>query len=122
MTETSELTGPLIKALNQTGGWAERMNSGIAKRGRYFIHLHGEGTADIMFYPRSTNRYLRSQNPTNWHIVPEAPVWIETKQPKGYTNKAQLDAQAAFKEKVEALGHRYIRTESIAACMEALGL
>ena len=108
MSETSEITGPLIKALNQTGGWAERMNSGKAKRGKYFIMLHGEGTADILFFPR-----LRSGAAT-------CPIWIETKQPKGHTNPEQVKAQAAFKEKVEALGHRYIRVVSVAEGLEAV--
>jgi hypothetical protein len=116
MGETQELTGPLIKDLNQTGGWAERMNSGIAKRGRYFIHLHGEGTADILFFPRALCWSGRGS------LKPAQPIWIETKQPKGHTNKAQVDAQAAFKDKVEALGHRYLRVTSIQECMEALGL
>lgn len=108
MSETSEITGPLIKALNQTGGWAERMNSGKAKRGKYFIIMHGEGTADIIFFPR-----------TSCTGEPKQPVWIETKQPKGHTNPDQVIAQAAFKEKVEALGHRYVRVITVAEGLEA---
>src|ERR1035437_5402033 len=125
MSETAELTTPLIKALNQTGGWAERMNSGIARKGRYTVHLHGKGTADILFFPRCVDQSAmpgRLGEPLKWKNVWTQPVWIETKQPKGTTAKDQIDAQAAFKEKVEDLGHRYLRVTSIAECFEALGL
>ena len=111
MSETKDLTTPLINALNQTGGWAERMNSGIARKGKYTVHLHGKGTADILFFPRP--------NPLNGVVKV---IWIETKQPKGSTHKEQVQAQANFKEKVESLGHYYLRVTSIQECMEALGL
>src|ERR1035437_666177 len=116
MSETAELTTPLIKALNQTGGWAERMNSGIARKGRYTVHLHGKGTADILFFP------LHPNQPRGLKGAYCRPVWIETKQPKGTTAKEQINAQAAFREKVENLGHRYIMVGSIAECFDALGL
>jgi hypothetical protein len=60
--------------------------------------------------------------PIKWEIEHLRPVWIETKQPKGSTHKEQVEAQDAFKEKVEALGHFYLRVTSIQECMEALGL
>ena len=108
MSETSEITGPLIEALNQTGGWAERMNCGKVKRGKHYIMLHGEGTADIQFFPRT--------NPLNGVVKV---VWIETKQPKGHTNPEQIEAQARFKAKVEALGHRYVRVTTVQEGLEA---
>ena len=107
MSETSEITGPLIAALNQTGGYAIRMNSGKIRAGKRWIILHEAGTADILFFPRN--------------IIPSAhrkPVWIETKQPKGHTNPEQVKAQADFKAKVEALGHRYIRVTSVKECLD----
>ena len=98
MSETSEITGPLIKALNQTGGYAIRMNSGKAKRGKYFIQLHEAGTADIMFFPR-----------TSCTGEPKQPVWIETK----IGEYGQTADQRIFQLKVESLGHRYILAKSI---------
>jgi len=101
MSETSEITGPLIKALNQTGGWAERMNCGKVKRGKHYIMLHGEGTADILFFPRHCHVRIAG--------LPGTPVWIETK-----TGKNGQDAdQRLFQLKVETLGHRYILATSV---------
>ena len=111
MSETSEITGPLIKALNQTGGWAERMNCGKVKRGKHYIMLHGEGTADILFFPRHCHVRIAG--------LPGTPVWIETKQPKGHTNPEQVEAQARFKAKVEELGHRYVRVTTVQEGLEA---
>jgi hypothetical protein len=109
MSETSEITGPLIKALNQTWGLAMRMNSGIAMRGKFRIRLHDKGTADILFFPRRGE-----------YILSARPVWIETKQPKGHTNPEQVKAQAEFRERVEALGHRYIRATTIEEGLQVL--
>jgi hypothetical protein len=100
--------------LNQSGGMALRMNSGTAKRGKYWIMLHEPGTADILFFPRSW-MFSVFNGPR-----PECPVWIETKQPKGHTNPEQVEAQAQFKATVEALGHRYIRATTIDEGLEAL--
>ena len=108
MSETSEITGPLIAALNQTGGYAIRMNSGKIRAGKRWIQLHEAGTADIEFFPR----------PRNFAEDAEPPVWIETKHPKGRTNPEQVKAQADFKAKVEALGHRYIRVTSVKECLD----
>jgi hypothetical protein len=103
MSETSEITRPLIDALNQTGGMALRMNSGKVKVARGFVQLHEEGTADILFFPRRI-----------WTgTTTLAPVWIETKDPKGKTAKKRVEKQAAFKAKVEALGHRYFMATSV---------
>ena len=102
MSETSEITRPLIDALNQTGGMAERMNSGLARKGRYTIHLHGKGTADILFFPRQDENQHYYNNPAR-------PCWIETKIGK-YGQNAD---QRLFQLKVEELGHRYILATSV---------
>ena len=115
MSEHNELTRPLIDALNQTGGMALRMNSGKVKVARGFVQLHEEGTWDILFFPRALCWSGRGS------LKPAQPIWIETKQPKGHTNKAQVDAQAAFKDKVEALGHRYIVVHSLGDIDKILG-
>jgi hypothetical protein len=85
------------------------MNSGKIRAGKRWIILHEAGTADILFFPRPLNYMTEAAEP---------PVWIETKQPKGYTNPEQVEAQAAFKAKVEALGHRYIRVTSVKECLD----
>ena len=103
MSETSEITRPLIDALNQTGGMALRMNSGTIRLPGRTIKLHDKGTADIMFFPRRI-----------WTgTTTLAPIWIETKDPKGSTKKGRAEKQAAFRSKVEALGHRYIIATSV---------
>jgi len=107
MSETSELTGPLIKALNQTGGLALRMPVGKLQKGRHWVQMHEEGTADILFFPR-------------WNPNDRSPVWIETKDPKGTTAKKRKAKQAEFRAQVENLGHRYILARTIDEGLEAL--
>ena len=107
MSETSEITGPLIKALNQTGGMAMRMPVGKLRVGRHYVQMHDEGTADILFFPKQV--YVHR---------PEAPVWIETKDPQGTTAKKRKEMQAHFRARVEALGHKYILCKSIAQGLE----
>ena len=107
MSETSDLTGPLIDALNQTGGLAIRMNSGVIRMRGRTIQLHKKGTADILFFPRCCHADLT-----------RTPVWIETKT--GKSNKEQVENQSAFKAQVEALGHRYIRVTSIQEGLDAI--
>lgn len=102
MSESSEITGPLIEALNQTGGYALRMNAGRVPIGRRWVYLHEEGTADIQFFPRL--------NLLNGVVKV---VWIETKDPLGRTKKGRAEKQAEFRAKVEALGHRYILATSV---------
>jgi hypothetical protein len=109
MSESSEITGPLIKALNQTGGLALRMNSGTINIGKRYIQLHEEGTADILFFPRLTCNE-RSKTP----------VWIETKYGNARTKKSRIAKQAEFRATVEALGHRYILAKTIDEGLEAL--
>jgi len=92
MSETSNLTGPILKALNNAGYFAMRLNSGSAKRGKYWIQLCPRGTADILLCPPH-----------------RAPIWIETKSEDGHTNPEQVMAQANFAYAVESLGHKYVR-------------
>jgi hypothetical protein len=101
MSETSEITRPLIDALNQTGGMALRMNCGTIRLPGRTIKLHDKGTADILFFPRHCHVRIAG--------LPGTPVWIETK-----TGKNGQDAdQRLFQLKVEALGHRYILATSV---------
>jgi len=95
MSETSELTGPLVKMIRQMGILCERMNSGKLRVRGGWIQLHSSGTADILAFPRGRV------------------VWIETKTIKGTTNKEQIENQAEFQRVVTALGHSYHRITSI---------
>ena len=102
MSETSELTGPLVKMYQQAGAIAFRMNSGKVKVRGGWMQLHSAGTADILCFPRG--RVL----------------WLETKDSKGHTNKEQVEAQAAFRDKVLEIGHEYFRITSIDQGLEAV--
>ena len=95
MSESSEITGPLITMIRQMGIFAERMNSGVIKSGKRYIHLHTPGTADILVCLRGRV------------------VWLETKTEKGRTNPEQIENQAEFKRRVTELGHEYYRITSI---------
>lgn len=95
MSETQEITGPLVSMIRQMGIFCERMNSGKIKTGRRWIYLHSPGTADILCFPQGRV------------------VWLECKQPKGRTHREQIDSQEAFKERVESIGHEYARITSI---------
>ncbi len=114
MSETSEITGPLIKALNQTGGLAMRMPVGKLQKGRSWVQLHEEGTADILFFPRSLT-FMVVSGPDS-----ERPVWIETKDGDARTKKSRKKKQEEFRVKVEALGHRYILAKTIDEGLAAL--
>jgi hypothetical protein len=115
MSENSELTRPLIDALNQTGGLAMRMNSGKVRVKGGFMQLHEKGTADILFFPKSTVVWASHEDGRSMQ-----PVWIETKNFKRDSHKDQREAQEAFRARVEALGHRYIHATTISEGMEAL--
>ena len=77
MSESSEITGPLITMIRQMGTFAERMNSGIIKSGKRYIHLHTPGTADILVCLRGRV------------------IWLETKTEKGRTNPEQIENQSS---------------------------
>lgn len=96
MSETSDLTGPLLKMYEQAGALAFRMQSGKIPLAGRWVHLCKEGTADILVFPRGGGV-----------------CWVETKDPKGTTHKSRREAQQAFRERVEALGHRYIKATTI---------
>ena len=80
-----------------------RLNSGLVKMGGRRIRLCPAGTADLVLY-----------------LPNRLPVWIETKTLKGRTNPEQLAAQGAFRDKVEALNHTYVRATSLDAVLEAI--
>ena len=98
MSETSEITRPLIDALNQTGGMALRMNCGTIRLPGRTIKLHDKGTADILFFPRLNN--------LNGVVKV---IWLENKVGK-YGQNAD---QRLFQLNVEAQGHRYILATSV---------
>lgn len=103
MSETTEITGPLVKMIRQMGIYALRMNSGMVRVKGGFMHLHDKGTADILVFFK-TGRV----------------VWLETKDPKGVTQKQRIADQAAFAEKVRDLGHEYYLIKSIDEGLAAL--
>ena len=97
MSETGSVTKPIQEALTKAGYFCMRLNSGLIKSGKRFIRLCPAGTADLVLF------------------LPERlPIWIETKAAKGKTNREQLEAQGAFRERVTALSHTYIR----ATCLD----
>jgi hypothetical protein len=121
MSETSDLTGPLLRQLNDSGGMAMRMPVGRLRKGPHWIQMHEEGTADILFFPRAYDKIAQLKDGILlWTVDFAHPVWIETKNPQGTTAKKRKAAQAAFREKVEALGHRYIMARTIDEGLDAL--
>ena len=103
MSETTGVTKPIQDALTKAGYFCMRLNSGLIKSGKRFIRLCPAGTADlVLFLPERT------------------PVWIETKSLKGKTNPEQLQAQGAFRERVERLAHTYVRATCLDDVLEVL--
>jgi hypothetical protein len=102
MSETTELTGPLVKMIRETGTFVLRLNSGKVKVRGGWMQLCPEGTADIVCFPKG------------------APVWLETKAVKRDGHKAQREAQDAFRERVEQLGHKYVLVRTIEEGINAL--
>jgi len=97
MSETSSLTGPIVEAFSKMGIFAMRLNSGTAKRGRYYIKLCPPGTADVLAFP------------FGWVM------WVETKDTRDLKRKGSTaDAQDAFGATVRGLGHVYVR----ATCLD----
>ncbi len=103
MSETSSLTGPLRKMYEQAGALVFRMQSGKIPMAGRWIHLCEEGTADLLVFPRKGGV-----------------CWVETKDPNGKTDKARKEAQNRFRERVEALGHTYLRVTTIDEGMRAI--
>lgn len=102
MSESSEITGPLVKMIRQMGIMCERMNSGKVKVRGGWMQLHSPGTADILAFPRGRV------------------VWLETKNVKKDYHKEQQEAQAEFSERVMALGHEYATIRTIDEGLEVL--
>jgi len=82
--------------LKQKGYTYFRMQAGRIRVRGGIMHLCMPGTADFLVCLQA-----------GWN------VWIECKSPKGITAKEQLDVQAAFRLRVEALGHAYTRCRSV---------
>ena len=99
-TPESTLKKEIQDFLKQSGREWLRLNSGIIKSGRRFIHLCPSGTADIVVFCPDVR-------------------WIELKA--GRTNKEQLEAQEAFRERVTAIGHKYLRATSLPEVVEFIG-
>lgn len=97
MSETSDLTGPILKAVQKAGYLAMRMQSGRVKVRGGWMNMAPPGTADIVIF-----RPFKE------------PIWAETKTVKGRTNKEQIESQAKFAGTVIGLGHIYIR----ATCLD----
>lgn len=102
MSESSEITGPLIKMIRQMGILCLRMNSGKVKVRGGWMQLHEKGTADILCFPRGRV------------------VWIETKDVVKDFHKEQREAQGSFRDTVVAIGHEYHLVRSIDEGLEAV--
>lgn len=98
MSETSELTGPLVKMLRQMGIFTLRLNSGKVRVRGAWMQLCPEGTADILCFP---GRRV---------------VWIETKALKGSLRQKQ----AEFRDTMTSLGHEYHEIRSLDAGLDAV--
>ena len=49
-------------------------------------------------------------------------LWVETKTPKGTTQKERAIAQDEFRQRVELFGHKYRRVTTLDEGMDALKL
>ena len=102
MTPEGELKAATLELLKRSGLFWERMQSGKVKVKGGFMNLCKEGTADFVIFPQG------------------CVLWIELK-PKGQkTSKDRAEKQAAFAEKVKALGHLHVKAESIEDVKQAL--
>ena len=102
MSESSELTGPLVAAIRKCGVMCLRMNSGKAKVRGGYLQLHEKGTADILCFPRGRV------------------VWLETKAVAKDYHKEQQKSQADFRAQVLALGHEHHVIRSLAEGLAAV--
>jgi hypothetical protein len=98
MSETEDLTGPLLKMLRQCGVWATRMQSGVVKVKGGWCHMSPKGTADILARPGGRV------------------VWIETKIGK----YGQSEDQKTFQCLVEHMGDKYVIARTIDEGIEAI--
>jgi hypothetical protein len=104
MSETANITSPIVEALKQMGWMAIRLNSGAARMGKRYIKLCPAGTPDIVAF--------KSDEPV-W--------WIETKDERDLNRKGETASkQAEFRATVLALGHRHTRATCVDDVLAAL--
>jgi hypothetical protein len=103
LTPESTLKDEVRKFLDKAGYFYRRMHSGSVRVKRGVVYLGPEGTADYLVCMQA-----------GWNC------WIELKDPDGRTAKARREAQDAFRQTVEALGHLYKRCESLDEVIEFL--
>lgn len=99
MSETSDITAPLLKALRKAGVMAHRMQSGKVKVRGGWMSLCEQGTADILCFP--------SRKP---------PTWLETKVASGKASDSQTD----FADRVRSMGHRHFVVRSVEEGLDAV--
>lgn len=99
MSRTPEtiLKDEVVELLKNSGILYFRMNSGKVRVRGGFMQLAKDGTADLLVF------------------TGQRPIWIELKGSGQKTLKARAEAQEAFADEVEALGHSYHRCESLEA-------
>lgn len=94
-TPEGDLKAAVVTALNQLGHLWFRMQSGRVRVKRGWLHLHKEGTGDMLVFP------------------PGRVCWLELKAEGQKTAKERVEAQAAFGATVTALGHEYRICETV---------
>jgi len=95
-TPEGDLKAAVVTVLNQLGYLWFRMQSGRVRVKRGWLHLHKEGTGDILVFP------------------PGRVCWLELKVKGQKTAKERVEAQAAFGKQVTAIGHEYRICETVA--------
>lgn len=104
MSETADITKPILEALQQMGWMAIRLNSGVAKKGKYFIKLCPAGTPDIIAFKHG-----------------EPTLWVETKAERDLKRKGETaQKQGEFRERVLAMNHRHVRATCLDDVLAAL--
>lgn len=88
-TPEGDLKAAVVTVLNQLGYLWFRMQSGRVRVKRGWLHLHKEGTGDILVFPLGRV------------------CWVELKAKGQKTLKERVEAQAEFGNKVRAIGHEY---------------
>lgn len=103
LSESTQITSPIVAALNKAGYFAMRLNSGRVRVRGGFMTLCPVGTADILLC-----------------LPDRLPIWVETKAVKKDYHKEQQEAQGAFRARVEALGHTFVVARSLDDVLEVL--
>ncbi len=99
MTPEGKLKVEVNDFLKKTGKVFLRLNSGMVKVRGGFMQLCPEGTADYLV------------------LCPDL-RFIELKAPGAATKKKRAELQAAFAERVIALGHKHIQATSLEQVIE----